>query len=153
MKDAVERMKYIEGEKHAIITPYIAQVNLLLRQRDYAAQAAAAIRHEELAKQLMNIEITTIDCFMGKDKFSVTVDTTGVIGHLFQHGRIVVAATRARVSKVFIGPTLEFTSPVSKLKADHPIAKVVRQLNKTKRIKAMSIGEIEALEQYHKVLH
>lgn len=53
---------------------------------------------ETLARNLIKVEIVTIDAFIGKDRNLVTVNTAGVVGHLFNYGRIVVAITRARTS-------------------------------------------------------
>ncbi|KAJ6282618.1 hypothetical protein J3E71DRAFT_175323 [Bipolaris maydis] len=153
IKDAVERMAFIDGKDHVIITPYTAQVMVLRRERDYAAYLANVRRQHTTAKKLMDIEIVTIDSFMGKDRKSVTVDTAGVVGHLFEYGRTVVATTRARTSCQLIGPTLEYTKPTSKIGKTHPLANVIRQLDDTHRIKALTEAEIHSFEQYHTAMN
>lgn len=148
IKDAVERVQYIEGKHHVIITPYNAQVGVLRRERDFAAYTAHTRRQTAIAKKLMDIEITTIDSFMGKDRESVTVDTAGVIGHLFEYGRTVVAATRARTSCQFIGPTMNFTAPTAKVNAGHPFTKVIRGMDQKGQIRRITLDDIKTFEQY-----
>ncbi|EUC26979.1 hypothetical protein COCCADRAFT_79449, partial [Bipolaris zeicola 26-R-13] len=109
IQDAINRMAYMDGKDHVIITPYNAQVMMLRRQRDHAVMMAHTTRKNELANELLDIEIVTIDSFMGKDRASVTVDTVGAVGHLFEFGRTVVATTRARTSCQLVGPTTEYT--------------------------------------------
>jgi superfamily I DNA and/or RNA helicase len=130
MKDAVDRMAHIEGKDHVIITPYTAQVEVLRREREGAITQALSRRQPVLAKRLADIDIVTIDSFMGKDRNSVTVDMTGALGHLWKLPRAVVATTRAKVSMQCFGPLDEFKNPTNNIPMKHPLRKMFVQLYK-----------------------
>ncbi|USP81742.1 hypothetical protein yc1106_09016 [Curvularia clavata] len=151
MKDAVERLQYIEGFHHAIITPYNAQVLVLRKERDFAAFLARSQGKVVLAKRLMDMEISTIDSYMGRDKMSVTLDTTGKIGHLFEYRRTVVALTRARVSCVVIAPTYEYTICTDKVKESHPLVKIILLMEKRGWIRSLGLTEIRSFSQYQSI--
>ncbi|ENI01832.1 hypothetical protein COCC4DRAFT_203345 [Bipolaris maydis ATCC 48331] len=148
IQDAINRMAYMDGKDHVIITPYHAQVMMLRRQRDYAVMVAHSTRKNALAKKLLDIEIVTIDSFMGKDRASVTVDTVGAVGHLFEFERTIVATTRARTSCQLVGPTMEYTAPNSKIKQSHPLTQAIRYMNKKKWIRLLEFSEIRGMEPY-----
>lgn len=75
---------------HVILAPYNAQVMIIRCERDYVVSQLQET-HAYHARELLDVEITIIGSFVGKDRRSVTVDTVGAIGHLFKYGRTVVA--------------------------------------------------------------
>ncbi|RAR07042.1 hypothetical protein DDE82_002983 [Stemphylium lycopersici] len=150
MRDAVLRMQHISGKNHTILTPYNAQVLLLQRERDFAVEMAELRGNHQLAKNLLHIFITTVDAFMGQDSLSVTLDTAGAMGHLFQTGRTVVACTRAKASFQIIGPSLEFTA--ARAKQHSGLVKLIYALNKSRSIRRVTRQEMLEFEQYHPTL-
>jgi hypothetical protein len=153
IKDAVARLTYIEGKDHAIITPYKAQVMVLNRTREHAVMLAKSRGQIDLAAQLADIDILTVDAFMGKDRNSVTLDTAATVGHLFMYDRCVVALTRARVSMQIVGPTVIFTTGSHRiLNESHPFVKMIRQMDSTKHIRLVDRSELEKLEEYNNTL-
>lgn len=112
MHDIVSRVRCVSGDDIMVITPYKAQLRVLLALRDEAVHDALARRWTGLAEQLTRVMIITVDSSMGKDRHHVVLDTVGHdSGFLWQQPRSLVAGTRARTSFTFIGPTLPFTSP------------------------------------------
>jgi hypothetical protein len=152
MKDAVDRMAHIEGKDHVIITPYTVQVEVLRREREGAITQALSRRQPVLAKRLADIDIVTIDSFMGKDRNSVTVDMTGALGHLWKLPRAVVATTRAKVSMQCFGPLDEFKNPTNNIPMKHPLRKMFVQLYKRGHIYELTSIERKSFEQYEPVL-
>ncbi|CAN9392146.1 unnamed protein product [Alternaria alternata] len=152
MKDAVDRMAHIEGKNHVIITPYSAQVEVLRREREGAVATAISRRQQVLAERLADIDIVTIDSFAGKYRNSVSIDMTGALGHLWQTPRTVVAATRAKVSMQFFGPTFAFVNPTNVIENSHPLIKIIRQLNELGHIYLLTSIERKSFEQYEAVL-
>ncbi|RYO12838.1 hypothetical protein AA0121_g8855 [Alternaria tenuissima] len=152
MKDAVDRMAHIEGKNHVIITPYTAQVEVLRREREGAVAQALSRRQPVLAQRLADIDIVTIESFMGKDRNSVSVDMTGALGHLWKLPRTVVATTRAKVSMQFFGPLSEFTWPMNSIPSNHPLQKMFNQLHKRGHIYRLTSIERKSFEQYKPVL-
>ncbi|CAN9382132.1 unnamed protein product [Alternaria alternata] len=152
MKDAVDRMAHIEGKNHVIITPYSAQVEVLRREREGAVATAVSRRQQVLAERLADIDIVTIDSFVGKYRNSVSIDMTGALGHLWQTPRTVVAATRAKVSMQFFGPTFAFVNPTNAIENSHPLIKMIHQLNELGHIYLLNSTERKFFEQYEPVL-
>jgi hypothetical protein len=152
MKDAVDRMAHMEGKNHVIITPYNAQVEVLRREREAAVATAVSRRQQVLADRLADIDIVTIDSFMGKDRNSVSVDMTGALGHLWKLPRTVVATTRAKVSMQFFGPLSEFTNPTNSIKNKHPLREMLIQLHNRGHIYRLTSIERKSFEQYEPVL-
>jgi hypothetical protein len=152
MKDAVDRMAHMEGKNHVIITPYNAQVEVLRREREAAVATAVSRRQQVLAERLADIDIVTIDSFMGKDRDSVSVDMTGALGHLWKLPRTVVATTRAKVSMQFFGPLSEFTNPTNSIKNKHPLREMLIQLHNRGHIYRLTSIERKSFEQYEPVL-
>ncbi|CAN9354262.1 unnamed protein product [Alternaria alternata] len=151
MKDAVDRMAHTEGKDHVIITPYTAQVEVLRRERDAVAKALSR-RQQVLVQRLADIDIVTVDSFMGKDRNSVSVDMTGALSHLWKLPRTVVATTRAKVSMQFIGPTFAFVNPTNAIKSSHPLIKMIHQLDELGHIYLLTSTERKSFEQYEPVL-
>jgi hypothetical protein len=145
MKDAVDRMAHMEGKDHVIITPYTAQVEILRRERDAVAQALSR-RQPVLAQRLADIDIVTVDSFMGKDRNSVSVDMTGALGHLWKLPRTVVATTRAKVSMQFFGPLSEFTWPMNSIPSNHPLREMFRQLGRRGHVYRLTSIERKSFE-------
>lgn len=137
IRDAVLRIKYTKGREHAIIAPYNAQVMVLKRERDVAVKTALSQGDKETATELTNMRITTVDSFMGQDSLSVTLDTAGAIGHLFETGRTVVACTRAKASFQVVGPSVEFTGPFSNIKRSSELIRLIYDLDKAKCIRSV----------------
>jgi hypothetical protein len=152
MKDAVDRMAHIEGKNHVIIIPYSAQVEVLRREREGAVATAVSRRQQVLAERLADIDIVTIDSFVGKYRNSVSIDMTGALGHLWKTPRTVVAATRAKVSMQFFGPTFAFVNPTNAIKNSHPLIKMIHQLNELGHIYLLTSTERKSFEQYEPVL-
>ncbi|RYN45936.1 hypothetical protein AA0114_g8591 [Alternaria tenuissima] len=152
MKDAVDRMAQIEGKNHVIIIPYSAQVEVLRREREGAVATAVSRRQQVLAERLADIDIVTIDSFVGKYRNSVSIDMTGALGHLWKTPRTVVAATRAKVSMQFFGPTFAFVNPTNAIKNSHPLIKMIHQLNELGHIYLLTSTERKSFEQYEPVL-
>jgi hypothetical protein len=154
MKDAVDRMAHIEGKDHVIITPYTAQVEVLRREREGAVAQALSRRQPVLAQRLADIDIVTVDSFMGKDRNSVSVDMTGALGHLWKLPRTVVATTRAKVSMQFFGPLDESVHmhPRNSIKSEHPLREMLIQLHKRGHIYRLTSIECKSFEQYEPVL-
>ena len=153
MKDAVDRMAHMEGKDHVIITPYTAQVEILRRERDAVAQALSR-RQPVLAQRLADIDIVTVDSFMGKDRNSVSLDMTGALGHLWKLPRTVVATTRAKVSMQLFGPLDEFVNMFSRnpIPSEHPLKKALIQLHKRGHIYQLTSKKRKSFEQYEPVL-
>jgi hypothetical protein len=152
MKDAVDRMAHIEGKNHVITTPYTAQVEALRREREGAVAQALSRRQPVLTQRLADIDIVTIDSFMGKDRNSVSVDMTGALGHLWKLPRTVVATTRAKVSMQFFGPLSKFTNPTNSIKNKHPLREMLIQLHNRGHIYRLTSIERKSFEQYEPVL-
>lgn len=153
MRDAVDRMAHMEGKDHVIITPYTAQVEILRRERDAVAQALSR-RQPVLAQRLADIDIVTVDSFMGKDRNSVSLDMTGALGHLWKLPRTVVATTRAKVSMQLFGPLDEFVNMFSRnpIPSEHPLKKALIQLHKRGHIYQLTSKKRKSFEQYEPVL-
>ncbi|CAN9356776.1 unnamed protein product [Alternaria alternata] len=146
MKDAVDSMAHIEGKNHVIITPYSAQVEVLRREREGAVATAVSRRQQVLAERLADIDIVTIDSFVGKYRNSVSIDMTGALGHLWETPRTVVAATRSKVSMQFFGPTFAFVNPTNAIENSHPLIKMIRQLNELGHIYLLTSTERKSFE-------
>jgi hypothetical protein len=109
--DFVERAREIPGQRIMVITPYNAQVILLIALREAAVANALLAGNKGYAKEITKILILTVDSSMGKDASHVILDTVGYDkGFFCRQPRTLVAGTRARSSLTFVGPTLLFSS-------------------------------------------
>ncbi|WVQ79928.1 hypothetical protein IAT38_002029 [Cryptococcus sp. DSM 104549] len=108
--DLLKRNPDLKGSDIGIITPYIAQINVLstnisaTRTRD----ALAAILGPDRAQEVNDIEIKTVDGFEGREKEVVVFSTVrsnagGWIGFLGDWRRVNVGLTRAKRGLIMVG--------------------------------------------------
>lgn len=97
----------VKGKDIAVITPYAAQLGLIV-----AAFAAAGTRSAEVdgvkANEWGDVELSSVDGFQGREKAVVVIslvrsNSTGEIGFLREGRRMNVAVTRPRMCLVVIG--------------------------------------------------
>ncbi|KAF8435216.1 P-loop containing nucleoside triphosphate hydrolase protein [Terfezia claveryi] len=94
----------VKGSSIAVITPYSAQLSLLVAAFSLAAGSSTG----KEAKEWGNVELSSIDGFQGREKDVVVIslvrsNETGEIGFLREGRRMNVAVTRPRRCLVVIG--------------------------------------------------
>ncbi|KAL1603739.1 hypothetical protein SLS60_005329 [Paraconiothyrium brasiliense] len=111
MHDLLHRLRHISGDHVLVITPYNAQVRVLLAFQSAAVSNAIRAGENRLAKQISKVAILTVDSAMGKDAPFVILDTVGHDkGFFWRQPRTIVAGTRARNGLTIVGPTYVYTS-------------------------------------------
>jgi hypothetical protein len=143
MHDLTRRLTHIPGKHVMVITPYNAQLRLLNAMRDKAVRKASY--EPDLAKQLLDVMIITVDSSMGKERHHVILDTVGnPDGFLWRESRSLVAGTRARTSFVFIGPA----SCLSKAQSKNRLIEQLFIWAKQKLIVTLECKDLDKYEQY-----
>lgn len=153
MHDLTSRLRQQLGHQILVITPYNAQVRLLLALRDAAVQKALQAGDRKLAKELTKVMIITVDSSMGKDRHVTILDTVGHDkGFFWRQPRTLVAGTRAKTSLVFIGPTYDYTAS-SHIDAKNRLKNAIYQWGsgKDKKITSVEKHQLGRFEQYHSV--
>ncbi|KAH9859181.1 hypothetical protein J1614_012258 [Plenodomus biglobosus] len=151
MHDLVQRLRYTNGNHILAITPYNAQVRLLLALRDDATEKALQSGNRKIAKELTKVMILTVDSSMGKDRHVVVLDSVGCDqGFFWRQPRTLVAGTRTRTCFVFIGPTYLYTS-TKKIAMDNRLKDMLYEWGQARVIVPIQRHERDTFEQYHDV--
>jgi superfamily I DNA and/or RNA helicase len=119
-------MQDLRGEDIGIIAPYAAQIKLLTRLFNSDAnykQRFKEVLGDQLAMQLEQVEVKTVDGFEGREKEIIIFSTVrnnsqGQIGFLADRRRLNVGLTRAKRSLFVIGSlqTLQSSDQVNHLR-------------------------------------
>jgi hypothetical protein len=111
MHDLIQRLRHVSGSDMLVITPYNAQVRLLMAFQAAAVSNALRAGQDRLAQEISKVAVLTVDSAMGKDTHFVILDTVGPDkGFFWRQPRTIVAGTRARSSLTIVGPIYTYTS-------------------------------------------
>lgn len=125
-----EWMQNLRGEDIGIIAPYAAQIKLLsrlLNSDESYKQRFKEVLGDQLAMQLGQVEVKTVDGFEGREKEIIIFSTVrnnsrGQIGFLADRRRLNVGLTRAKRGLFVIG-SLQTLQSSNAAKVKHAIVR------------------------------
>ena len=133
-------MQNLRGEDIGVIAPYAAQIKLLTRLLNSDAsykQRFKDVLGDQLAMQLEQVEVKTVDGFEGREKEIIIFSTVrnnsqGQIGFLADRRRLNVGLTRAKRGLFVIG-SLQTLQSSNAAKVKHAIVRARKGVDSWRR--------------------